>query len=97
MSKFDSKRTEVLYRMSLDGGCDDEMGDVQFGEWFGLLMDVYGSDYILMETSQGFVSSQCFPDHILIDQDGYFIPVKREWDWLAKAFDDDLDDDESAE
>jgi hypothetical protein len=55
MGKFNSLKDEVVYRASLDG-CDDEVGDVQGFGWHGLVLNLYGKDYIVHEDSQGFVT-----------------------------------------
>jgi hypothetical protein len=37
---------EVLYSMTLDGGADEEVGDVESTGWYGLMLDVKLSDLI---------------------------------------------------
>jgi hypothetical protein len=66
--KFASRRDEVVYRATLDG-CDDEQGSVDEVAWFGLVLDFYGRDYIVSETSDGFVFVESFPA-TFVDSDG---------------------------
>lgn len=61
MSKFASRKDEVVYRAMLNGFVKDEIGSVADIGWHGLVMDFHGKDYIVQEDSQGFVSVTCFP------------------------------------
>ncbi len=61
--KFDSVETEQLYEISLDGFCDDQLGDVDGYEWYGKMSNtgVENAEYaILYNDSQGFVYSYPF-------------------------------------
>jgi len=55
IGKFDSVEAEELYKESLNGGLDDEVGSVSEAGWFGLM-----DTFILSEDSQGFVSLDSF-------------------------------------
>lgn len=97
--KFSSNEAEELYNWSLEGGADDECGDVGVcGFWAcvfkgeledsGLFLYDY---YILIEDDQGFVSAEAFDDAEALE---------ARWQELLEATggDDELeDDDESAE
>ena len=71
---------ERLYQVSLDGGCDEESGDVESYVWFGLI----GSD-ILTNDSQGFVTFRSFDDPQ---------PAKQEYDLIEQEYLSILDKDQ---
>lgn len=66
LGKFSSEADELVYQITLDGGCDQEVGDVQFGGWYGsvwfapsdipflLALGVDSGYAIAHEDSQGF-------------------------------------------
>lgn len=79
--KFENKATELLYEMSLDGGGDEECGDVERGGWFGLMRgpfnDGKGNEIpglghyvgaILQQTNEGFVYSEFFTSKTKLDK-----------------------------
>jgi hypothetical protein len=51
---------EALYQLVNDGGCDDELGDVQDFGWYGLVLpdDAGNAGYILFEDNNGFFEYQ---------------------------------------
>jgi hypothetical protein len=60
--RFASRRDEVIYELTLDGGLDDVAGSVDSGCWYGLVRfngserTRFGGDAaIVAEDSQGFV------------------------------------------
>jgi len=59
MGKFSDETCEALYDLSLDGGPDEQCGDVsEIGEWYGLMVNtgIDGAEHaILFENGQGFV------------------------------------------
>jgi len=71
-SRFEDAICEVLYRMALNGGADEEDGSVtETGHWHGLLWGPFEESHlipsntmaaILEEDSQGFVTYQLFKD-----------------------------------
>lgn len=75
MGKFNSLKDEVVYRATLDG-CDDELGDVQGFDWYGLVRNFHGSDYIVREDSYGSVDITSY------DLGG----ADADWDTLQKAY-----------
>lgn len=42
--KFENKATEIIYEMSLDGGADEETGDVDHGSWFGKMRGPFNDE-----------------------------------------------------
>jgi hypothetical protein len=80
--KFENKATEIIYEMSLDGGCDEEAGDVDHGGWFGKMrgpfndekgneipgLGHYNAGAILQITSDGFVYSEFFTSQAKLDK-----------------------------
>lgn len=92
--KFDSALDEYVYRVSLEGGCDDEVGSVsEQGLWYGLMRGHGGSVFtnnnpmmesltpedrevltntngiIIMEDSQGFVTTWLYEDPEELEKD----------------------------
>ncbi len=60
--RFASRRDEIIYEMTLDGGPDEEAGSTDSGCWYGLVRFTedeskrFGGDTaIVTEDSQGFV------------------------------------------
>lgn len=92
--KFRSLRDEVVYRVTLNGFHDDECGDVEGPGWHALVRDFYGVDYIVHVDNYGFVEVETFPEHILIDQDGYYDPAGREWEYLRITCDNFYQDED---
>lgn len=63
MSKFVSLKDEVVYRATLNGFCDEEVGSVDDIGWHALLLNFHGKDYIVQEDSQGFVTVASYARH----------------------------------
>jgi len=70
LSRFEDAICEVLYRMALNGGADEEDGSVtETGQWSGLLWGPFEESHlipsetlaaIVQEDSQGFVTYELF-------------------------------------
>jgi hypothetical protein len=78
--KFENKATKMLYDMSLDGGGDEECGEVDRGGWFGLMRGPFNDDKgneipglgsyvgaILQQTNEGFAYSEFFTSQKKLD------------------------------
>jgi uncharacterized protein with PIN domain len=78
-----SARAQVIYRATLDGTANDEMGETEFDPgWLAKVIDFYGYDYIVRQDSNGYIYAERF-DHIDIDATGYYTPVERAWEVWA--------------
>lgn len=54
--------SEALYRVSLDGGCDDDLGSTDGFGWYGIIRRVpQGIGYIVAEDSNGFFTYDRMP------------------------------------
>ena len=74
MSKFNSKRDEVVYNKTLDGWSDDEIGSVADLGWHASFIDdLYGTSYVVVEDTQGFVEVDAYKRIVHYGQDGPMI------------------------
>lgn len=98
MSKFNSLRDEVVHRASLDG-CNDEIGSVEDFGWYGLLLDFYGTHYIIHEDSQGFIYVDEYR-RLRTTVDGWTIPCNEHneaWAEISAAYSEFLGETEEDE
>ena len=54
---YDQDLAQALHNLSLEGGCDQEIGDVEGFGWYGLMRDINlqkPKDYIIQEDNYGF-------------------------------------------
>lgn len=71
MAKFGTDVDEVLYTASLDGGPDEEVGDVQDFGWYGLLRFKAEPDGSVREFDDYAVELELSPDEIAEDLRGH--------------------------
>jgi hypothetical protein len=88
----DESLAERLHQMTLDGGPDEETGDVQESGWYGLLIDTGEDDAphaIVEEDSQGFFSYESYENEA---------EAREAWKKLVeKMLDEDADSDDPTE
>lgn len=69
---------ETLHGITLDGGCDEELGDVQDFGWYGLIIGFdNGKGYIVSEDNQGFFDYEEFPT---------YAAAEKAWAGLEKEY-----------
>ncbi len=76
----DQDLAERLHAVTLDGGCNEELGDVETFGWFGLILDFEGRSFVVSEDSQGFFDIDSEHE----DQ----ASAQRAWGRISMAFDE---------
>lgn len=77
----DERLGRVLYDISLEGGCNEDLGDVEGGfGWYGLVLSRKRA-YIVCEDSNGFFTYDAYPTHTAA-QDAW---AMLEQDWAEVA------------
>ena len=106
--KFDTILDAYVYVVTLDGGCDDELGDSSFGGWYGMMRNgrsIFRDHDPLLETlnddEQDKLTS-CAGVIVFEDNLG-FVTVRyydtdedldRAWAEICELHDDDINDDD---
>jgi hypothetical protein len=71
---------EALYEITLDGNCDDDLGESESFGWYGLILEYdNGKSYIVSEDSQGFFDYQ---EYETTDA------AKKHWAKIQDAYDE---------
>lgn len=88
-NKYDSKETEALWEISMNGFQDAEIGDAETTGWYALLKGPFEDPILkgyaggIIETgSQGFVNGQLFKSKAALD-------IK--WNKISRAVEKDME------
>src|SRR6266571_7157828 len=110
--KFNTILDSYVYEVSLDGGCDDEIGSVDEGGWFGmmrngrtifkdhdpLLETLNEAERELLTTSAGVILSEDSNGFVYVDYFKTEDELNAAWDRIVSEHEDsETEDDEEGE
>jgi len=109
--KFNTILDSYVYQVSLDGGCDDEIGSVDEGGWFGLMRNghtIFKDHDPLLETlneaerekltsSAGVILSEDSNGFLSVDYFNTDAELDEAWDRIVSDHEDIETEDEGGE